>query len=95
MAIVYGAYATLVAAALVLYATPSIDLRTLAIVSILGPFTMMRPWVIAAGALHGVAGAAGAARPLTAALALLAAAAVAAIERLLGRAWRRGPAIPL
>lgn len=91
MVVVYGAYATLVGVALLIYALPVPDLRILATVSILGPFTMMRPWVIAAGALWG---AATAARPAAACLALLSAAVIASIERLLGRAWREGPAVP-
>ncbi|MFT3772840.1 MAG: hypothetical protein QM820_46230 [Minicystis sp.] len=52
MLLVVGAYATVVLGALGLWAAAEADLRTLASVAVLGPFTLLRPWVIAAaGAL--------------------------------------------
>lgn len=51
MVLVYGAYAVVVLAALALYLTASFDLGILATVLVLGPFTLARPVVIAAGAL--------------------------------------------
>jgi len=50
MLAVLGGYATLVLLALGVWATAEADLRTLASVVILGPFTMIRPWVIAGAA---------------------------------------------
>ena len=47
---VYGIYATLVVAALGLYLSSSFDLGVLASVLVLGPFTLLRPIVILAGA---------------------------------------------
>ncbi|WP_437812694.1 oxidoreductase [Sorangium sp. So ce1078] len=88
MVLVYGAYATLVCAALLVYALPHHDVRVLASVMILGPFTMMRPWVLAAGALFA---AQRAARAETAALALASALAIGLIERVLGRGRRGRP----
>jgi hypothetical protein len=78
---VYGGYATLVCAALVVYAIPIHDLSTLMTVIILGPFTMMRPFVIAAGALWA---AWGAGRVESIVLALLSALVIGLVERLLG-----------
>jgi hypothetical protein len=43
-------YATAVLAALGIWATAEADLRTLASVVVLGPFTLVRPWVILAAA---------------------------------------------
>jgi hypothetical protein len=84
---VYGAYATLVFFALLAYLIPDVDVSILATVLILGPFTMLRPWLIWAGALW----AAWSARePRTAVLAVASAAALSALQPLLGRAWRRG-----
>jgi hypothetical protein len=50
MLAVLGGYAALVLLALGVWSTAEADLRTLASVAILGPFTMMRPWVIVAAA---------------------------------------------
>lgn len=91
LVLVHGAYATLVCAALLAYALPLHDVRVLAAVMILGPFTMMRPWVLAAGALLA---ALHATRPETAALALVSALAMGLLERLLGRGWRDGRPVP-
>ena len=46
-------YASLVLAALGVWATAEADLRTLASVVILGPFTLVRPWVIVFAACLG------------------------------------------
>jgi hypothetical protein len=89
--LVYGAYAALVCTALLAYALPVHEARVLASVMILGPFTMVRPWVLAAGALLA---ALGAARAETAALTLASALAIGLIERLLGRGWRHGRPVP-
>lgn len=84
---VYGAYATLVLVALVAYLIPNIDVSVLATVVILGPFTMVRPYVIWAGALW----AAWTARePRTVTLAVAAAATLSGLQSVLGRAWRGG-----
>lgn len=84
---VYGAYATLVLAALLAYLVPAADASTLATVIILGPFTLIRPWVIWAGA--GAAAWSGRSAR-TAVLAIVAALAMTQLEPALGRAWRRG-----
>jgi hypothetical protein len=47
---VYGVFATLVVGALALYLIGSFDLGVLATVLVLGPFTLLRPFVIVAGA---------------------------------------------
>lgn len=86
---IFATYATLVFAALLAYLVPSTDVSTLATVIVLGPFTMLRPWVVAAGA---IAAALTAREPRTAVLALVAGAVLASLERLLGRARRRGVA---
>ena len=54
MALVFAGYALLVPAALVVYGLSRHEVRTLAIVAILGPFTLGRPLVIAAAALVGL-----------------------------------------
>jgi hypothetical protein len=85
---IYGIFATTVLAAIALYLTASFDLAVLASVLVLGPFTLIRPWVIGAGALW-VAAQAG--PGLTALLALAAGAVMARFEQLLslGRPpWR-------
>jgi hypothetical protein len=81
MVTVYGVYATVVCAALVVYMLPIHDLSTLMTVIILGPLTMMRPFVIAAGALWAVWGAA---RVESIVLALFSALVIGLLERLLG-----------
>lgn len=50
LVLVYGIFATLVLAALGLYLSSSFDLGVLASVIVLGPFTLVRPVVILAGA---------------------------------------------
>lgn len=49
MLFVYGPYSVLVVAALALYLIPKTDSRSLATVVVLGPFTMLRPYVFLAG----------------------------------------------
>lgn len=84
---VYGSYATLVFLALGGYLIPDEDVSTLATVIILGPFTMLRPWVIWAGAAAAIV----AAREVrTAVLAVAAATVMSGLEPALGRAWRGG-----
>jgi hypothetical protein len=51
---IFVPYAGLVLTALVVYAVSDYDLRALATVAILGPFTLIRPWVIALGATVGL-----------------------------------------
>jgi len=46
----YGTYASLAILALLVYSVGDVELRALATVSILGPFTLLRPAVILAGA---------------------------------------------
>lgn len=50
----YVPYAALALGALAVYALPVTDLRALATVLVLGPFTMARPWVVVAGLALGV-----------------------------------------
>ena len=54
MLVVIGTYATLVLAAVLVYVVAEHEVRTLATVAILGPFTLIRPAVIAAAAIHGL-----------------------------------------
>lgn len=54
MALVFGGYAALVLVALVVYTLARHEVRTLATVAILGPFTLARPWVVAAAAIVGL-----------------------------------------
>lgn len=51
---VFIPYAGLVLGALALYFVSDHDLRAFATVAILGPFTLLRPWVIAVGAVVGL-----------------------------------------
>jgi hypothetical protein len=51
---VFVPYAVLVLTALVVYLAFDYDLRAFATVAILGPFTLIRPWVIALGSLVGL-----------------------------------------
>jgi hypothetical protein len=78
-------YASLVLAAMGVWATAEADLRTLASVVVLGPFTLARPWVIAAAAALGAVHAAS--WPTRAAV-VIACALQLSIEPWLGRAWR-------
>jgi hypothetical protein len=81
-------YAGMVLAALGVWATAEADLRTLASIIVLGPFTLIRPWVIAA------AGAFAAWRSPSLAAAL-AVAGACGLQLLVGpwlsRGWRSGP----
>jgi hypothetical protein len=81
-----AAYASAVLCALGVWATAEADFRTLASVIILGPFTLIRPWVIAfaalLGALHAHTWPARGAVIAVCALQL-------AIEPWLGRAWSK------
>jgi len=56
MSVIFGAYAFLVVAALLVYGVSRHEVRTLSTVAILGPFTLMRPWIVvlafAAGIRH-------------------------------------------
>lgn len=52
----FGVYAALVLAALVVYAVSRHEVRTLATVAILGPFTLLRPGLVVGAALFGVWG---------------------------------------
>ncbi len=54
MALVFGGYAALVLGALVVYSLSRHEVRTLATVAILGPFTLARPWVVAVAAVVGL-----------------------------------------
>ena len=54
MIVIYGIVATLVVLALGIYLLPWFEIRSLATVIILGPFTLMRPVVITGGALYGL-----------------------------------------
>ena len=47
MSIIFGAYAFLVVAALLVYGVSRHEVRTLSTVAILGPFTLLRPWIVA------------------------------------------------
>jgi hypothetical protein len=83
---VLGAYAALVIAALVVYAVADWDLRSLATVAILGPFTLLRAWVIALASAVGLAAGVG---PTTWALTLVSCAAVVLLGRALDRWYAR------
>lgn len=82
-----GVYATLVLLALGVWLAAEPDLRALASVIILGPFTLIRPWWIAASCLW-VATATASAEAVIASIA--AAAAQLALEPALARGWRAG-----
>jgi hypothetical protein len=83
----FGVYATLVLLALGVWLAAEPDLRALASVIILGPFTLIRPWWIATTCLW----AAAAATTVEAAIAAIGAAvAQLLIEPWLARGWRAG-----
>jgi hypothetical protein len=84
---VLAVYATAVLAALGLWAAADADLRTLASVIVLGPFTLVRPWVIV---LAGALGAWNAPSVPAAFIAVGACALQLALQPWLARAWRRG-----
>lgn len=46
MSVIFGAYAFLVVAALLVYSISRHEVRTLSTVAILGPFTLIRPWIV-------------------------------------------------
>lgn len=75
---VLGSYAALVSLALVVYFVADWDLRSLSTVAILGPFTLLRVWMIALSAIVGLSVGAG---PTTWVLTLLSCAAVALLGR--------------
>lgn len=83
---VLGAYAGLVISALLVYALADWDLRSLATVAILGPFTLLRAWVIALASAVGLAAGVG---PVTWALTLGSCAAVVLLGRALDRWYAR------
>jgi hypothetical protein len=94
MVTVYGIYACIVFAAISVWLVARADVRTLATVMILGPFTLIRPWVIAGGAVWA---AWLADRWQTQILAVVAGAAMIAFENGLALVWtrdRRTPAVP-
>jgi len=80
LVMVYGAFASLVLLALGLYLVGSFDFAVLASVLVLGPFTLLRPWVIAGGAVWA---ALVAPSWLAGALAVVAGATMVGFERLL------------
>lgn len=85
---VFLAYALLVVAALVLYATARRELRILATVSILGPFTLLRPLVVLVATTWGLCGGAS----LSAvALTVVSSASVLGLGRLVDRRYGREP----
>ena len=83
---VLGAYAALVIVALVVYAVADWDLRSLATVAILGPFTLLRAWVIALASAVGLTAGKG---PVTWALTLGSCGAVVLLGRGLDRWYAR------
>jgi hypothetical protein len=56
MLAVFSVYGACVALALLGYLLGNADLRVLSTVSILGPFTLIRPWMILAALVHGLWG---------------------------------------
>jgi hypothetical protein len=84
--LVYGTYALAVLGALAVYARRSLESRTLATVLVLGPCTMIRPYVIVAGALWA---ALSSSRAEVMLMALVSAGAMLVLEPVLGRRWRR------
>jgi hypothetical protein len=86
---VLGVYTVLVMAALLVYGTARAELRTLATVAILGPFTLIRPAVVAAATIVGLMDGATAA---AAALTIASSAAVLALGR--GLDWWHGRSFP-
>jgi hypothetical protein len=84
---IIGVYATVVLVALAMWATADADFRTLASVIVLGPFTLVRPWVIVAAAVAG----GWAAHSLEGALVVLGACGLQlGLEPWLGLGWRGG-----
>lgn len=83
-ATVYALFAALIVAALAVWAVPVTEVRTLASVTVLGPGTLARPWVIVAGLAWAVRAAP---RGEVVALALYAAAGMLPLERYLTRRY--------
>jgi hypothetical protein len=54
MSLIFGAYAFLVIAALCVYGVSRHEVRTLSTVAILGPFTLMRPWIVVLALIFGL-----------------------------------------
>ncbi len=54
MLIVYVPYALILMLTLAVRATPSVDIRSITSVLIFGPFTLVRPLVVLAGAIYGL-----------------------------------------
>lgn len=82
---VFVPYAALVLGALLVYLFSNHDLRAFATVAILGPFTLLRPWLIAVAAVVGLCATTDwACRTLT----VLACGAVVVLGRLLDRSAR-------
>jgi hypothetical protein len=87
MLIVYVPYAVIILLTFVVRAAPSVDLRSITSVLIFGPFTLIRPVVVVAGAVWGFLAAPG---PITLLLCLLILSLMLALEWVLGRLRRRG-----
>lgn len=88
MLFVLGAYATLVLLALVIYGTCDWNWRSLATVAILGPFTLLRPWVIGGAVAYGLADGAVC---VTWLLTLVSSAAVILLGHVLDRSYKTAP----
>lgn len=82
---VFLGYALLVLAALALYGAARPELRILATVAILGPFTLVRPLVVVAATIWGVAAGAS---PVALGLTVVSSASVLVLGRLLD--WHQG-----
>lgn len=54
MSMVFGAYTCLVVTALLVYGFSRHEVRTLSTVAILGPFTLLRPWLVALALVVGL-----------------------------------------
>lgn len=53
MVTVYGPYATVLLVSLLVRLLPSVDVRSASSVIVFGPLTLIRPFVILAGAIYG------------------------------------------
>jgi hypothetical protein len=87
MLMVYVPYAVIVLSAFAVRAAPSVDLRSITSVLIFGPFTLIRPLVVAAGAAWGFLSAPGLNTLL---LCLLTVSLMLALEWMLSRLRARG-----
>lgn len=82
----FGIYAALVLVALVVYGTTRAEIQTFATVAILGPFTLVRPWLVVFATAFGVSAPVGLrARALT----VLSSAGVLLLGKLLDIAYGR------